>query len=419
MRKSLKMIAAALALSLGLCACGGASDPVPVEQAGMLSGVTVSADKFAGVVVSENAVEIQRDMDKNIQDLYVSVGDEVRINEKLFSYDVDELKLTIDKQELEMDRLEAQIKEHTTQITNLEKQIKNEQDKEVKATLELQLRSVKADKTQAEYDKSALQTEINYNKKIAANADVRSPIAGTIRAINEEGEPYITIQQAGAYQVKGTLNELSLNAGIMEGVAVTVLSRVDPELTWNGTVTLVDYNNTMSNGYDEMYGYVSDSGMNTSTSYPFYITLDMTDGLLLGQHVYITLASAPADDGLLRIPESYLMDVAYDEATGNTVANVWTIGEEGTLILAPVTLGEYDMTYGCYVVWDGITAESYIADPAHPGCKEGAQVSLRNEDVYTGADLETEPTGSVPAEGTDGASVPGETGASGATEGGV
>ena len=198
----------------------------------------------------------------------MAVGDTVRVNEKLFEYDTDTLSLTIDKQQLEMDKLTRQITDLNTQIKNLEKQIKDldskikkEKDKKVKAenenqrsTLDLQLRSVKADHTQATYDKQTLQAEITYNKNMLKNAVVRSPIKGTVRSINENGTPYITLQQAGAFQVKGTLNELSLNAGIMEGVGVTILSRTDPTAYWTGTVTLVDYNTTEEGENDNMYG---------------------------------------------------------------------------------------------------------------------------------------------------------------------
>ena len=383
------VIALGAALMLGLTGCGRQAQ-INVEQAGMLTTAATSSDKFAGVVVSENVVEIDRDAEKQIEELYVSVGDEVRINEKLFEYDTDTLSLTVDKQELELDKLEQQIKDLTTQKKNLENQIKKEKDKSVKATLELQLRSVSADLTQATYDKNALQTEIKYNKSMLTNAAVRSPIKGTIRSINENGSPYITIQQAGSYQVKGVLNELSLNAGIMEGVGVTILSRTDPTVFWTGVVSLVDYNSADSNEYDEMYGGGYDTGMSTSTSYPFYISLDNTTGLLLGQHVYIQISAAALSDELLRIPEDYIMDVTMDEETWLTTGTVWGVDMETLeLVKTTVTLGEYDPTYGTYVILDGITAESYLADPAADGVKEGASVTLRSELEYMG---QTEPT---------------------------
>ena len=378
-----KLIALGAAVLLGLTGCGTQQSQVNVEQAGILTIAAASADKFAGVVVSENAVEITRDTTKEIEKLHVAVGDTVRVNEKLFEYDTDTLSLTIDKQQLEMDKLDQQIKDLKTQVANLEKQIKNEKDKAVKATLELSLRTVNADLSQANYDKATLQAEINYNKNMLANAVVRSPIKGTIRTINESGSPYITIQQAGAYQIKGILNELSLNAGIMEGANVTIHSRIDQDLYWTGVVSLVDYNSTSSSEYDSMFG--NSDYLSTSTNYPFYITLSSTDGLLLGQHVYIQLAAAPVTDGALHIPEGYIMDITTDESTLVTTGTVWGVDmEKLTLTKVTVTLGDYDHTYGTYVILDGITAESYLANPADPACKEGASVQLRSEPEYMG-----------------------------------
>ena len=411
MKKS--MIALGAALMLGLTGCGSGTQ-INVEQAGMLTTAATSSDKFAGVVVSENVVEIDREPDKEIDELYVAAGDEVRINEKLFEYDTDKLSLEVDKQELDLDKQEQQIKDMTAKIKDLEKQIKTEKAKKKKeqdaaliATLEMSLQSANIDLTEANYKKDTLKAEISYNKNMLKNAVVRSPIKGTVRAINENGSPYITIQQSGAFQVKGMLNELSLSAGIMEGVGVTILSRTDETAFWTGTVSMVDYNNAAGNEYDNMYGGGGD-GLSTSSSYPFYITLDDTDGLLLGQHVYIQISAAAIGDDLLRIPEGYIMDVVMDEETWLTTGTVWGVDEQTRkLVKITVTLGEYDPTYGTYVILEGITAESYLADPAAPGVKEGAAVKLRSELEYMG---QTEPTEAPTAEsGETFGELPGET----------
>ena len=401
MKMKKTVIALGAALILGLTGCGGQTQ-INVEQAGMLASAATSADKFAGMVVSENVVEIERDTEKQIQELYVAAGDTVRVNEKLFEYDTDTLSLTIDKQQLELDKLTQQIKDLTTQKTSVEKQIKTEKAKKKKdqnadllVSLDIQLRSVNADLTTANYEKKTKQAEMNYNKDMLKNAVVRSPIKGTVRSVNESGTPYITIQQAGAFQVKGMLSELSLGSGIMEGVAVTILSRTDPTASWTGMVSLVDYNNAGSEEQDNMFG--GGDAMSTSTSYPFYITLDSTNGLLLGQHVYIQISAAAVGDDLLRIPEHYVMDVLMDEETWTTTGTVWGVNPEtGKLTKVPVTLGEFDPTYGTYVILEGITAESYLADPTDPGVKEGATVYQRSELEYMG---QTEPTESLPVDG--------------------
>jgi hypothetical protein len=91
------------------------------------------------------------------------------------------------------------------------------------------------------------------------------------------------------------------------------------------------------------------------------------------------------------------MDIVMDEETWLTTGTVWAVNmETGTLTKTTVTLGEYDPTYGTYVILEGITAESYLADPADAGVKEGAAVHMLGELEYMGQTEPvptTEPTG--------------------------
>ena len=69
MKMKKTVIALGAALILGLTGCGKQTQ-INVEQAGMLTIAATSSDKFAGVVVSENAVEITRDTEKQIDELF-------------------------------------------------------------------------------------------------------------------------------------------------------------------------------------------------------------------------------------------------------------------------------------------------------------------------------------------------------------
>jgi len=78
----------------------------------------------------------------------------------------------------------------------------------------------------------------------------------------------------------------------------------------------------------------------------------------------------------------------------------------GRLMKTTVILGEFDTTYGTYVIYEGITAESYLADPAAPGVREGADTVLRSELEYMG---QTEPTEApLPSGETGETGLPGE-----------
>lgn len=391
MNQMKKLLAAVLALPVLLAGCGGKQVRVPVVQVSMIARAGLAGDSYAGVVVSENAVQIQRDKAQSVDELYVSEGDNVREGQQLFRYDVNALNLTLDRQVLDLDRLKESVKSKKKQISDVEKELKTATG-DAKTQLNIQLRQLNTELKQAQYDQEDLESEIKYTRQMIQNAVVKSPADGTVRKIDEAGEVYILIQQTGAFQVQGMLNELNVNAGIVLGAAVEVVSRMDPEQIWTGSVTMVDYGNTGTNSYDSMYG--STDILSSSTGYPFYVTLDSVDGLLLGQHVYIRLAGVNAgSDGRVLIPENYLMDISYDAETLIASAAVWCPDEENRLEKQDVVLGEYLADIGCYVILEGLSLEDHVADPSNPECRDGAVTDLRAETDF--GFPETEPDATV------------------------
>lgn len=377
----LKYFAAGLILALGLSGCAQEAAVVNVERVDRLTAAATAADRFAGVVISDNAVTVAKESGKKVKDLLVKTGEQVREGQKLFSYDTDELNLTLDKQELEQDRLEAEMDDIKDQIKDVNTELKKATG-DTKTQLNIQLRQLEMELTQAEYDQDVLKTDIDYTKKMLKNVHVYSPIDGTVRSISEEDyEQYIVIQQTGAYRVKGMLNEMNLGMGIMEGTPVQIISRLNPNQIWTGIVEKVDYENAEQSGND--YMYYGGSAMTSSSSYPFYIALDSTEGLLLGQHVYIQIAVQAMDPTTPYIPESYLMDLNYDDFSGEITASVWMVNEEGVLAKQSVSLGLYDMPTGSYQVISGLDFVDYVADPTNPGCSEGAAISINGQTGYT------------------------------------
>ena len=120
-----KWTAAALALGLllSLSGCGDKGPAVYVQSVKTLTelGGIGAEDRFAGLVVSENVVEIQRDSDKSVEELLVREGDDVAQGQELFRYDVEQVQLTLDKQKLELEQLNATIESLKEQIEQLKK----------------------------------------------------------------------------------------------------------------------------------------------------------------------------------------------------------------------------------------------------------------------------------------------------------
>jgi len=364
----------ALAILL-LAGCGSEAGGVYVQSVKELGGFGAIApgDRFPGMVVSENVTEIQKDADKELEELLVKEGDDVTEGQALFSYDTEQLQLTLDKQKLERDQLQASIDNYKTQIEDLQKDEANAWGSD-KLQYTVQIQTMQVDLKEAELNLQAKEKELAQSEAVLENATVVSPVAGRITAINENeydnyGNPlaYITIQQTGSFRVKGTLNELQMG-GIMEGTRMKIRSRTDENLYWLGTVTLVDYESpSQGNESDMYYGMVSDS-MTSSSKYPFYVELDSTDGLLLGQHVYLEMDMGEETATGLSISSVF---ICYDE-DGSTY--VWA-DEGGKLAKRTVVTGEYNPAMDTLSIVEGLTENDYIAFPDPTVCVEGASTT--------------------------------------------
>lgn len=376
-----KYLSAVLALCLvaGLCACATQEGAVFVQNVADLAakGGIAPGDRFAGIVVSENVAQIQRDSDKTIGELYVREGDDVTEGQELFTYDTDQLKLTLDKQRLELEQLNATIENYKSQITELEK-ARDKASEANKLQYIVQIQSTQVDLKEAELNVAAKQKEVEKSEAIMDNATVFSPVTGRIQSINDDASDssgyyggndsgaYITIQQAGSYRVKGTIGELQ-RGGLMEGTRVKIVSRTDETVFWTGTVTLVDYENP-TQGSGNNYYYDSSDEMTSSSKYPFYVELDSTEGLILGQHLYLEVETQEQSMRGVALASSF---VAYDE-DGNPF--VWA-EKNGKLEKRSVTVGDYNDMLDTLEILEGLSESDYVAFPDETVCVEGAPVT--------------------------------------------
>ena len=116
-------LVAALAMVATLSGCGNNGNAVYVQSVKELGGFggIAPGDRFPGMVVSENVTEIDKDNNKTIAEVLVKEGQDVTAGQPLFSYDMDQLQLTLDKQRLEKEQLEATIENYKRQIEDLQK----------------------------------------------------------------------------------------------------------------------------------------------------------------------------------------------------------------------------------------------------------------------------------------------------------
>ena len=387
LKKWLSLVAAATVL-LSLAACGQGANAVYVQSVRELNrfGGIAPGDRFPGMVVSENTTEINKDGDKSIEKLHVKEGQDVKEGEILFSYDTEQLQLALDKQKLEKEQLIATIENYKSQIADLEKAEKKAKGNN-KLQYTVQIQSTQVDLKEAELNLQAKEKEVAQSESVLNNSDVKSPVTGRVTTISEKGTdtygnplPYITIQQAGSYRIKGTLSELQ-RGGITEGSRMKICSRTDPNAYWMGTVTLVDYESpSQGNQNDMMMGGNTDT-MTASSKYPFYVELDSIEGLLLGQHVYLEV-----DLGEKDAPAGPSVSGAFLCYNEDGTTYVWA-ERSGKLEKRTVVTGEMNFMQNTVEILEGLTEDDYIAFPDPEICVEGAPTT-RNEPAVDTAEGE-------------------------------
>lgn len=370
MKKGLVFLLAAL-LTLGLLAgCGETLPAVYVQSVAELTGYGAIGQSLTcgGVVVAGNEVNIARDENRTVAEIRVQVGQTVAEGDVLFVYDTEEIKLSLDKAALEIEQLKNSVTDLQAQITRLEQEKANATaDAQLDYTVQIQ--SLQADKREKEYDITVKERELETLKATDIGGEVRATIAGKVKAINENGGyddytgqalPFMTLTEEGAYRVKGKINELNRDRFYV-GMAVLLRSRADETQTWSGVIETVDTNPEENNNT-----YNAGSSESSSSSYPFYVTPDDAEGLVLGQHVYIEPLDGNADDGLW-LDASFIVEE-------DGAHYVWAADGDGELEKRSITVGVFDEDFYRYEILDGLTPEDRIAFP-EDGLQAGAPVT--------------------------------------------
>lgn len=300
---------------------GSSSETIYVQKVSTVTGSSYTENRYSGVVESQETLDINQDSSKTIADVYVEAGQEVKKGDKLFSYDTTEASNSIAQKKLDIEAQNNEIEAQNNTIADYRAEINNGGDK-----VEIQARINDANYAirQAQNTIKSTQTEIDQLSKQIETSTVIATIDGIIKEVNRDGgtdqngntKPLISITQTGEFRVKGTISEMG---SISEGSSVIVRSRINEDQIYKGTVTKVETEPQTDN--NNFYSG-SDSGESAS-KYPFYVTLDNNDGLMLGQHVYIE-----PDNGQSSVKQGIWLDssfIAYDD---NGDPYVWVSEKE-------------------------------------------------------------------------------------------
>ena len=388
---------------------------VYVSKVSVISGTeTAAVNRFAGVVEPQKTVNVKIESGRKVKEVEVKTGEEVKAGQLLFEYDLSSIEDDLKQAQLDLDRPKNEQISLTEQIATLEAEKKKAKaEDQLSYTIEIETNKMNLKKN--EYDQKSKQAEIEKLSQATQNTEVRSEIDGVVQKIDtskmggdssdgvddtltegtadssdsgsgdSSSNAFITILSTGAYRVKGTVNEVNRDS-IIEGTPVIIRSRVDASKTWKGTMGSVDMDNSATNSSSDaaMFGMSSTGDDQTSSStYPFYVNLDSSDGLMLGQHVYIEPDEGQDDNKAgIWLNDYFIVDADTDSPY------VWVAGSGNKLEKRDVVLGQYDENLAEYEIADGLTEKDRIAFPTEE-LKEGMSVVEGTADQTTAAMWDT------------------------------
>ncbi len=390
-------MAAALAAAVLLGGCGSSRESaVPVQSVAMLCDLedVMQQQMFTGIVSTGNEANIKKDSSKKVGKVYVKKGDLVQEGDKLFSYDAEQVQNSLEKARLELEEQQNTLSGKIEERDQLEAD-KAKAKSEDQLAYMLKIQEANTDIREATYNIGIKEKEIQKLEAGTQNLDVTAPFDGRIEkagvadvsttevygsnddvdtdlgmddyGYSEEGEEvFIKLVETDNYRIKGSINESNINL-ITVGMPMIIHSRVDDSVTWKGVVSNIDYKTPSSNkGSGDYYGEEESDEMTTSSKYPFYVSLEGLDGLMIGQHVYMTEDMGSENGGdEIRLSSSFLNDIS---------ASPWVWAEvDGALGKRQVELGEYSAEEDTYVITSGLVPEDYIAVPSDR-YKEGMPV---------------------------------------------
>ncbi len=325
---------------------GGSGDAVYVQSVAELNYATSGGyqNRFSGVVEPQQTQEVAFVAGSTLEEIYVEEGDEVSIGDKLFAYDTAALKLAIQQADLELEQLRTTITTSKSQIAELQKEEKTAKGAD-KASLSAQIQSLQVEVSQAEYDIKTKEAEKTRLGKDLNEAVVKAEIDGTVDSIAElktesdgtssvvdptesGSDTYITILANGNYRVKGTISEQNYSE-FYEGLPVIIRSRVDDSVTWKGTISSIASQPAEEN--QNNYYYEEGSGESAS-KYNFFVALEETGDLLMGQHVTVEadLSSGEVKTGIW-IDEGYLVFEGEENTGDDSVIEGENTGDDSVI----------------------------------------------------------------------------------------
>ncbi len=310
-------------------------------------------NRYTGVAETQQTWDLEFQSDKNIAEWYVEEGQEVAEGTALFRYDTAKTQESLAQIQLDLETIANDKQNLHQQIEALEK-AKKKAEKEEQVSYDIELLNAQASLKTKDLEEMNKRKEMESLQKVVDTATVSSPIAGMIKSLNKTGDkrnsngemaPFVSVVGTGGIRIKGMVNELNV-ASLEKDASVIVRSRADERMTWKGTISQIDVKAPQNS--------MNMSGSGESTQYPFYVNMENTDGLMLGQHVLVEM-----DYGQEEEREGIWLD-EFMIVDSDTMPYVWADNGNGKLEKRNVVLGEYDKERSQYEITSGLSQSDWI-----------------------------------------------------------
>lgn len=361
------------------------------------AAVTASDMQFSGVVEPQETKEIKLDTSKTVAGVAVQEGDHVNAGDPLFTYDVESMQLELQQGNVEIERMQNEIESSKQQIAQLESE-KKSASADDKLTYTTQIQSLQTDIAKTEYDIKTKKIELEKLQNTINNATVKAEITGTVQSLKtveqlqKDGTDVIMkIMSDGEFRVKCTVNEQNIRA-IYQDEPMVLHSRID-DASWTGKISEIstEADNSQNNNYSYDYG----DDMTTSSKYPFYVTLDSSDGLMLGQHLLVSADSGAGDsvekDGIWLYSDYILTDE-------DGKSYVWAADKKDRLEKREVEVGQTDESMGDCEIKSGLSEDDKIAFPSD-SYEEGMKTTTNPDEATPEEDSTGDGADEMPADG--------------------
>ncbi len=369
-----------------------------VSEVNSAAGLDLSGMTLAGVIEAQKTEDVKFDRSKQVKQIFVKAGDEVKKGDDLFSYDIEAMQYEYDTAKIELERLEYEVETKKKELEEKEK-LTYRATREELVELEADILSLKSDVATSEYKVKTQKSKNKKMKQSLKNSTVTAPVSGIIKEAADvnnldelESNILVKISKDDNYIVKGTVSEMSVRM-LQKDMPVIIRSRID-DSTWSGVISNID--NKPKSENEDMDMYYDMMGGESASKYSFTVEPENLDGLLLGQHILI---EPDMGQGEMESKEGIWLysDFIFEE---DGKSYVWAENSKERMEKREVKIGKTDDLMGDCEIISGLDDDDYIAYPMGD-IREGmsATTNYDEADVTGEEDMAFEEDGMMVEEG--------------------